>query len=754
MDDDRADLYTPWRESQDHLEIRHVGRENEIQAIVASAHSFATGSRPLPMYLFGPRGVGKSHILVMARHVLEADFDGQDIQVILVPEDIPEQRTAQGLMERMVPLHHGWSRWPRPSVRSTSQQQPAYGKRVVVIEGLDRQLDALGRNERREFRRLLDLDTDIWLIGSGVSLSKAFTGANEAFYGAFDPWPIEPLDDKHAARLLATMAGVAESDDDPRWPARSKALVTLAGGNPRALIALGNACRANPDRWASEQLHQVVHDFTAHYQIRFRDLSPQSQQIVELLAEAPREVKPSELAEILGSSTSQVSVQARRMVHDGVLHQRSKGKATWYRLAEPLFRFWLEYRNASGWEQTRIGWLGRLLESLSDPSELAQAWWRNPDSEIRRAAAQALGRSVQGTTVAWFRVASAFVMFDSFAQAEEALVRSRELALDFGGVTLMASWGKHPEQWELLRLHLRDRLMQQDPDLWGHVLAFVDFAHCVRSSTSSRSAFGDLLNKLRSWLDVDPWKRGRILALFRISAFAILEHGERRGQPWKLTQSERECLASIPYLRGIYLLGGKLSSHPPLLSPADVLRNILDENTVVDASSIFMAGVHLSDTSLIEHSLKLWLAAEETYFDLALDPTRKAPVAADRLIELIERIPEGNRWGLLMGNHPLADALGWVATLVDASEYAWTRLLTVLSRAEWEGNDPKTWHASAFTALALERPERLETLAEALGPIWRETCDQAQLLSESIRDRKHGNLQPELEQLRLAFGAG
>ena len=59
--------------------------------------------------------------------------------------------------------------------------------------------------------------------------------------------------------------------------------LTLAGGNPRALIALANALSAAPKEEIATRLVQVLDEFTAHFQLRFQDLSANEQQLVELL---------------------------------------------------------------------------------------------------------------------------------------------------------------------------------------------------------------------------------------------------------------------------------------------------------------------------------------------------------------------------------------------------------------------------------------------------------------------------------------
>jgi hypothetical protein len=235
---------------------------------------------------------------------------------------------------------------------------------VLVIEGRDRRLtelgsDAGGRELRQRIRAQWDQDNLLWVIGSGVELTTPLTDSKEPFFGWFHTEAILPLDDDDAARLLDPVACVTER---PSWPARRAALVALAGGSPRVLVTLAETC-ADPDtpEAASEALLTAVERFTPHFQLRFRDLADQAQSVVDLLATAPREVSPGEIAERLGWEQATASKVAGRLHEDGVLSRRRSGAHVWYGISEPLLRFWIEYRTGP-WTRTRVALAATLLE--------------------------------------------------------------------------------------------------------------------------------------------------------------------------------------------------------------------------------------------------------------------------------------------------------------------------------------------------------------------------------------------------------
>ena len=142
-------------------------------------------------------------------------------------------------------------------------------------------------------------------------------------------------------------------------------------------------------------LCRVLYGFTAHYQLLFRDLPGQGQQLVELMALAPRALSPTEMSARLGMSPAQVSTIARRLLDNGVLRSRQEGRRSWYSLSEPLFRYWLEYRSAP-WSQTRVGLIARLLEALGTSTGIRRLRARAAACPLLFPAGEGFSRRVVG----------------------------------------------------------------------------------------------------------------------------------------------------------------------------------------------------------------------------------------------------------------------------------------------------------------------------------------------------------------------
>jgi DNA-binding transcriptional ArsR family regulator len=334
-------LLPPCSEELTALRARTVGREALLRRLCASADERKAGGRPLPLYLFGPPGVGKTHLVALAR----AELLARGLRVRFVPDDLPAIRSAEELM--------AVAEGPNPI-------------EVLIVEGLDRRLAELGggpegHSQRQKLRGAWSSQA-LWVIGTGAALSAELVERQEPFYGWFDPEPVEPLQEEEARALLER--GMAtQQRAHPRWPAQQEAWLACASGSPRTLTALVEAVAASSRALsASEGMAAVVERFAGQSRAAFRALSPTGQHIAWQLAFSPRAATPGELALQLQTSPQSLATQARRLASGGVLSRTEDGRSTWYSLADPLLRYWLE-ASACCWAHTRVALVLELIEA-------------------------------------------------------------------------------------------------------------------------------------------------------------------------------------------------------------------------------------------------------------------------------------------------------------------------------------------------------------------------------------------------------
>jgi hypothetical protein len=705
------DLFSPWREGPAAIASRHVGRDRELDAIRSAALAFAGGASPLPLYVFGSSGVGKSHLLTLAIKEIEAVTPAAEVIVTIVPEDTVSMRSASQLFAIMVGGHERqpWAHWGTPHAPGRESRK----RHAVLFEDLDRQLRALGTQGRRELRRLLSEGPDMWIVGAGMTLPTELTGADEAFFGAFDPWPLEALDEEEASALLDRVAG--ESQHDVTWRALRSNLLTLAGGSPRLLVALGLAYRRERGGEArgrarggaaSRLLHRVVHQFTPQYRNQLRSLSPQAQSMVTWLSAAPREVGPSELAGYLGSSTTQMSVQARRLAEDGVLRHRSDGRQTWYRLADPLFRYWLEYRSAR-WSQTRVGWMASLATGLAsvppkaEPPALTPPGWLRMQDALVAALQPVVDRE---------RVSVILSGAAEQPEHEGGLRAVTELALTY-------------DLGQLVDAHLLRALEHQEGT--HDLVAIAKLDRTLRApKPSPREAFAQFVN--------EPAERFETTAL-EVLRFVLARAGH--GGRWVLRAPERKVLATRPFLRGLFLCQGRLWTDPPLISPSDVVNGL--EPSPVDAGELLKVGALLGHIELMRRTARALFRA-----GLPLPRCAWPRVLDAETSNIIARLMVQSLQTAGDEDAAARDALSWMATLARTQDPELTAVLSALERTRF--GDADEVQQIALAMLLFHAPDRFEIVEEATKRVLGEQCARARQLVSQLGEAARGHLHPEL----------
>lgn len=726
----RIDLYTPWRESSAALQARTIGRDGLIARLHQGGRALLRGAPPLPLYLFGPRGVGKSHVVALVRK----HFEQEGIHVQVVPEDIPAITSAEELLDRARPESEV-PRWMRVSdVRVAPPSAPPTRPTVLVVEGLDKRLEELGtsaagREQRQLLRGAWDQSGHTWVIGTGVGLGAALTDREEAFFAWFDPEAILPLTEAECSALMDRLVPEVVRTS-PHWAGRRDALVTLSGGSPRVVVTLAETCSApQAPGEASEVLRTAVDRFTAHDQMRFRDLSGQAQHIVELLATWPKEMGPSEIAQHLGYAATTAGTQARRLAEAGVLARREDRGATWYRVAEPLFRYWLEYRTGS-WETTRVAVATSLLQALFSPDEIIHRWWTATDREedpvlghaLKEPRAEALTRLDE-------ELERALAAHDQRA-IERAVRKAHEAGLVARMLTseLLLTVARSTDLQGVVSL------LDPEPGV-GPTLTFVAALHA--GTETPRPLFTRWLGEVHRLLR----KRSTQWRELVQTVFEALDQTSGPGTPWVLRDRDAERAAAIPFLRGRLLVRGRLSSHPPALDPA-ALRGVPLPPDVPDLTMLLNAAVRRSAPDLFERVI---VAVDEA--------RRKRPISLPG--NAFPGVPCPRRPDLLLGlvlahlesGGRLSTALSWARTFADCPEATFAAIIERVS-ASRPGMFAVTEARAGLVALGLANPARLRALTAALPDRWVGFGQESAALASQLGATGPGRLHPELERLR------
>ncbi|HNG51630.1 MAG TPA: ATP-binding protein, partial [Plasticicumulans sp.] len=248
---------------------------------------------------------------------------------------------------------------------------------VLLVDNLDlilRRIDKSGRklNDPHAqaywaLREALSKPDSPLMIAGSVRLSEPFTDYDKAFYDFFVPQRLGKLslEDMQAVfdHLALRHDGEGLRERIRNQPGRLKALYDMTGGNPRALGLLFELLRQGPNGRAIDDFERLLDLTTPYYKARFEDLADQAQVVMHALAVVKRDFEnaafghtAASISQHTGLETRTVSAQLDVLVNEGVIEKDNTQKGrTQYRIAEQLFRLWLQMRSTRRIRQNVVG---------------------------------------------------------------------------------------------------------------------------------------------------------------------------------------------------------------------------------------------------------------------------------------------------------------------------------------------------------------------------------------------------------------
>jgi tetratricopeptide (TPR) repeat protein len=267
----------------------------------------------------------------------------------------------------------------------------ALGRRpVLLVDNLDFVLNRIDKTGRKvkdphahaywALREALStIDAPVVIAGS-VRLSEPFVDYDKAFYDFFVSKRLGKLSLEEVRDVFDHLAGDQDGGELRQRirerPGRAQALYELTGGNPRALGLIFELLRDGPSSRAVDDFERLLDITTPYYKARFEELAEQAQVVMHALALSRRDLsKPgfghtaAVVARRAALETRIVSAQLEVLLKEGVVEKDKSGSSrTQYRIAEQLFRLWLQMRSTRRIRQQVIG-LTEFLEALFDREE-------------------------------------------------------------------------------------------------------------------------------------------------------------------------------------------------------------------------------------------------------------------------------------------------------------------------------------------------------------------------------------------------
>jgi tetratricopeptide (TPR) repeat protein len=313
--------------------------------------------------IIGARGMGKTHLVSLVYHRVQAMVDLHDrILIAWLREEEWGITSFLKLLLRILRAIDSADPAIQKQIEalyelsSADAEQAAMsllteiiGERTLLLitENLDDLFKGLGEQGQQQLRAFLQNSGCCTILATAPRLFNGVQSRNKPFYGFFRPVRLQELTAAEAVQLLIRIASLREQTElvsflkTPMGKARVQAVEHLAGGNPRIYVIFAEFL-------SRESLEELVQPFmalldalTPYYQSRMQYLSAQQREIVEFLCDRKYPATVKDIAQRCFITSQTTSSQLKELKEKGYVTVESIGRESFYALQEPLMRICL-----------------------------------------------------------------------------------------------------------------------------------------------------------------------------------------------------------------------------------------------------------------------------------------------------------------------------------------------------------------------------------------------------------------------------
>jgi len=396
--------YNPDQYSQKEMEDTFVAREAILQSILDELRERSKSPTNQHFLITGPRGIGKSNLLVMIKNrILSESSLSQGYVPVKTSEEEYSIYCLRDLFSRILELLFDISQdkdlkdaISRIQYNSDDDHavEIAYNslrdycahsdkKLVLLIDNFDLILGDQISDVAQigKLRDILMNQSFLVLIGASPSFFKEVSGYTRPFYEFFHIVDLDELSVEQMTELIHKRAecdgntALTQNMDD--LVSRIKVVHHLTGGNPRLALMLYQICSTREFHEVKTALRELLDDLTPYYKARLEQLPPQPRKVMNTFASLGRPATPKELSNLTRIPINQINSILIRLKDPGfvAIAPQKRRKSTLYMVSDRVFRVWHQMRYS---QKSR-----RRLEFLI---EFLRIWYSEKEwkSEIQR----------------------------------------------------------------------------------------------------------------------------------------------------------------------------------------------------------------------------------------------------------------------------------------------------------------------------------------------------------------------------------
>ena len=331
--------YNPGFLTDDNIVASFCVRTGELQSLLESLRG-NTGNSNVHSLVIGPRGSGKTHLLLRVAAEVRRDPSLAGFFPIVFAEESYEVSTAgefwleclgrlvdQAPEDERADLYLSYNDL-RTEDRDRDLAARCLGaildfadrqekRLVLIVENLNTLFsDMVDPDAGWRLRHTLQNEPRIILVGSATSRFEEIDSPDHALYDLFRVVTLRPLDTEECAVLWQNIS------EKPAETRGIRPLEILTGGNPRLLAIIARFGAGRSFRELMDNLLDLVDDHTEYFRSHLESLPPQERRVYLALAKLWKPATSREVADQARLDTNVCSALLKRLEGRGSCGRR------------------------------------------------------------------------------------------------------------------------------------------------------------------------------------------------------------------------------------------------------------------------------------------------------------------------------------------------------------------------------------------------------------------------------------------------
>ena len=362
-------------------------RTDKFTSIMESVRE-CTGNSNTHTIIIGPRGSGKTHLLLRVAAEVRRDASLAGFFPVVFPEESYEVSTigefwleCLDLLAEQAPVsERPHLRRSYSDIRTTANDRDLAdrslgsilsfadqreGRILLVVENLNMLFtDMADPDAGWRLRQTLQVEPRIIFLGSATSRFAEIDNPDHSLYDLFRAVTLPALDTEDCDTLWSTLSG------QPKGSQQIRPLQILTGGNPRLISVVAGFEKTYSFKDLMSNLLDLVDEHTEYFKRHIEGLPPQERRVYLALARLWKPATAKEVASQARVNVNNCSAQLNRLVDRGAvsIEDRAKRRRTYY-VAERMYNIYYLLRRP-GAESHVVDALIRFMASYYSPDEL------------------------------------------------------------------------------------------------------------------------------------------------------------------------------------------------------------------------------------------------------------------------------------------------------------------------------------------------------------------------------------------------